>query len=213
MKNIDRLFNDTLADHASSPSPALWERVEATLPQGRGSAMWVRWAAVLVPALVAAGIWMSTRPQATESIASQTVAPALQPVESIKPVLVAENTASRKTTTRKKPATKPQVVSVPNTETIPAAAVEETTVFEDITLEPVVLEEEAVMVETPKPLVLVYTLEPVATKTSEIADRNTLDRVVDFARTVKHSDPIGDIRGLKDELFALDLRKKQPKKN
>jgi hypothetical protein len=187
--------------------------VEASLPQPGHTVAWMRWAAVFVPALVAAGLWFSTRTETEPSIAKQTIAPALQPVESVKPEVKAEDMPVATITSRKKTLTTAPIASTPIVEPEPAV-VEETMAFEDITLEPVTLEEEVVVaVETPKPMVLVYTLDAVATPAPQEAERNTLNRVVDFARTVKHSDPIGDIRGLKDELFALDLRKKQPKKN
>lgn len=213
MKDIDRLFGETLANHTSAPSDGLWNRVEASLPQPGHTVAWMRWAAVFVPALLAAGLWFSTRTETEPSIAKQTVAPALQPVESVKPAVKAEDMPVATITSRKKTLKTAPIASTPIVEPEPAV-VEETMAFEDITLEPVTLEEEVVVaVETPKPMVLVYTLDAVSTPAPQEAERNTLNRVVDFARTVKHSDPIGDIRGLKDELFALDLRKKQPKKN
>lgn len=174
----------------------------------------MRWAAVLVPALVAAGLWMNTRPEAPQPVATQIIAPAVQPVESVGQKATPAPSAIAQTSPRKKSSLKTKVVTAPIAVVTSASVVEETVVMDDIAIEPIVLEEEvAAVAESPKPLVLVYTLETIATEAPDGADRTTLDRVVDFARTVKHSDPIGDIRGLKDELFALDLRKKQPKKN
>lgn len=213
MKDIDRLFSDTLADHVTSPSSGLWERVETQLPETGHARTWMRWAAVLVPTLVAAGLWMNTRPETPLPVATQTIAPALQPVEAVGEKEVPELAPIAQTSPRKKSTRKASVAAAPIAEATPAV-VEETAALADIAIEPIVLEEEvAVVVESPKPLVLVYTLETVVTEAPDGGDRNALSRVVDFARTVKHSDPIGDIRGLKDELFALDLRKKQPKKN
>lgn len=174
----------------------------------------MRWAAVLVPALVAAGLWINSRPDATQPVATQTIAPVLQPVETVVQKTEPQPSTIAQTPARKKSTSPATVATAPIAEVTPASEVEETMVLDDIAIEPIVLEEEvAVVAESPKPLVLVYTLETVATEAPDGADRTTLDRVVDFARTVKHSDPIGDIRGFKDELFALDLRKKQPKKN
>lgn len=88
--------------------------------------------------------------------------------------------------------------------------------MEEITIEPVTLEEETiVLVDEPvKPMTLVYTLDEVALAPDEGTKKESaLNRVVEFAQAVKHSDPIGDIRGFKDELLALDLRKKPSKKN
>lgn len=215
MKDIDRIFSETLAHHTTPPSAGMWERVEAGLTEHRGSTAWMRWAAVFVPVLLAAGIWLATKPEPTQPVAQQAVTPVLQPVE-MAPVVAPATQAVAKAPSRKRPAPSVVMTPAPIAEPVPTH-VEETVAFEEITLEPVALEEEvAEVVITPqatKPLVLVYTLDAVATPQTEDAERNTLNRVVDFARTVKHSDPIGDIRGLKDELFALDLRKKQPKKN
>jgi hypothetical protein len=214
MKETDRLFSDTLEGHVTSPSSGLWERVEFQLPRPTHATTWMRWAAVLVPALVAAGLWMNTRPETSQPVATQTIAPALQPVESVGQKAVTEPAPIAQTSPRKKATPKVRIATAPIAEATPASAVEETVALDEMAIEPIVLEEEvAVVAESPKPLVLVYTLETIVTEAPDGADRNTLDRVVDFARTVKHSDPIGDIRGLKDELFALDLRKKQPKKN
>lgn len=214
MKDIDRLFSDTLVDHVSSPSAGLWERVETQLPQPGHARTWMRWAAVLVPALVAAGLWINTRPEEPQQVATQTIAPVLQPVETVVQKTEPQPSPIAQTPARKKSPSPATVAPAPIAEVTPASEVEETMVLDDIAIEPIALEEEvAVVAESPKPLVLVYTLETVATEAPDGADRTTLDRVVDFARTVKHSDPIGDIRGFKDELFALDLRKKQPKKN
>jgi hypothetical protein len=87
--------------------------------------------------------------------------------------------------------------------------------IEDVTIEPVemVIEAPEKTTEVQKPIVLVYTLERVGTPVPEAEKPSTFERAVEFARTVKHSDPIGEFRGMKDELFALDLRKKSTKKN
>ncbi len=67
---------------------------------------------------------------------------------------------------------------------------------------------------------LTYTLqeieEPVMSE-SLVADNQqkekSFKKVIDFARTVKNSDsPIGNLRSMKEELFALELKKKNSSK-
>lgn len=85
--------------------------------------------------------------------------------------------------------------------------------MEDLTIEPqspITIAETVAEPET-KPVVIVYTLETIASDAAE--KPSSLERVVEFARAVKHSDPISNLRGFKDELLALDLRKKSTKKN
>lgn len=219
MNNIDRLFNDTLQSH-STPAPAgLWERVESGLPvAGTTSRLsWMRWAAIIVPAMVAVGMWMSRPEDQASSIAVDTNPITTNPSE------VVPSPANRETVAAvaKRPArvkTTRQLQVVAQDQPIQAAEVrivEELPLPEEIAIEPEALESETIAAETetPKAIVIVYTLETVAAPDDAARKETSLDKVVEFARTVKHSDPISDIRGLKDELFAFDFRKKQTKKN
>jgi hypothetical protein len=69
------------------------------------------------------------------------------------------------------------------------------------------------------PIVLTYTLETIEEKTAEtkteatvaVVDQkeSSLKRAVKFARNVKNGDtPLIGLRGMKDELFARELKKK-----
>ena len=68
-----------------------------------------------------------------------------------------------------------------------------------------------------KPIVLVYTLDTVAPQAEEgasaVEKKSSIQRVVAFANDVKHSDPLSEFRGMKEELLAINLRKKTSKKN
>ncbi len=220
MNAIDRLFNEQLEGHSTTPSSEAWERIETRLNAGTNPRAWIRWAAVLLPAIAAAGIWMS-RPAEEASIA---VKPAqVQPVtpigtEPVQRVEVKVNerpaVAKAKTIRHQQPVAvaAPNVVAEPD---LPIAAVTllpESAPLEELTIEPIIetVETVAIAPQT-QPLVIVYTLDPVVEAAAE--KPSSIARVVEFARSVKHSDPIGDLRGLKDELLALDLRKKSTKKN
>lgn len=213
MNAIDRLFQDQLEGHSTPPSAGAWERIEAGLTKKTSPLAWMRWAAVLVPAVVAAVIWMN-RPVASTQVVAQ--------AETIRPVPVAPETTPAPAVVKDRPATSRRIASgkpalAPPTEVdLPIEAVAllpEAAPMEDLIIEPqspITITETVAEPET-KPVVIVYTLETIASDAAE--KPSSLERVVEFARAVKHSDPISDLRGLKDELLALDLRKKSTKKN
>jgi hypothetical protein len=212
MNNVDRIFSEKLGGHTSAPPLRAWEKVEATLSvPAVGS--W-RWAAVLVPIVVAAG-WMMTRTETVQpQIAAKNTpakpAPAqVVPVQETKPP--SEPVAIRRKSVQ--PVSVVALPAEPATETI--AANPETTPMEEITIEPVELITEVTdpspVAAVEKPIVIVITLDAVVD--AQDADKKPLERVAEFAMAVKHSDPIGSLRTVKDELFALDLRKKSTKKN
>lgn len=215
MKDIDRLFSDALQGHTTTPPAGLWERVESTLPTTSGRQAWFRWAAVLVPAFVAAGIWLGRAVEQPAPLAAEktVTTPSVTPPAS-KQEPVAVNTPGRKRINTGNKVQQTASAEIP-AQAIEVRLVEEMAVPEEITIEPIALdvEETTVEPETDSPIVLVYTLEPVVAPGEAAQKETSLDRVVEFARAVKHSDPIADIRGLKDELFAFDFRKKQTKKN
>ena len=213
MKNIDRLFSQVLDQHTTTPTAGLWERVESGLPVAREHARWMRWAAVLVPVFVAAGLAV-TRFEGSESIVENVVTNPVPVVD--EPKAVQQEPVAVSAPQRKKKRSLPPNQQVTVSQVVPPVTISspERVAPEEIVIEPVSLEVELVAVEkeTRKPIVIEYTLDPVITAQAERKE-TSLNRVVEFARAVKHSDPIGEVRGLKDELFAFDFRKKQTKKN
>lgn len=211
MNNIDHIFRDGLAEHTTAPTAGMWERVSSAIPSATPHHAWYRWAAVMIPVLAAAGLWIG-RPASEPVVAVKEIGPVqtprVQPVEKESALASVATPSKRKAVHRA--AAKKEVHVAPTQATLQP----EIASMEEITLEPVVLEAETVVaVEEPvKPMTIEFILEPVVTENAAPKE-NALTRVVGFAQAVKHSDPIADIRGLKDELFALDLRKKQPKKN
>jgi hypothetical protein len=69
-----------------------------------------------------------------------------------------------------------------------------------------------------KPIVLVYTLDPVIPVTQPVAVDNSkkdsqLEKVVKYARDVKNGDSPFGLRVVREDLFAHDPKKKTPTKN
>lgn len=217
MNNIDRIFSDALESHSTPTPTGLWDRVAPGLPAATSRLAWMRWAAIVVPVVAAVGMWMNRPEEHGSRLAAEQPVVSPTPAATV-PIPVKEESVAA--LTPRQPKIKKSIQANPTASTQPIQAVESRIVEElptpeEITIEPVVLEAETVAAKTeaPKPIVLVYTLESVAAPDDAARKETSLERVVEFARTVKHSDPVGDIRGLKDELFAFDFRKKQTKKN
>jgi hypothetical protein len=216
MNHIDRIFSDALGEHTSTPSAGLWERVEPALPVDARSASWLRWAAIWIPILFAAGFWLtSPQPEMKSSVALQVTTPVSTPAVAEPASPAQHEPLAFQPTTRKSTRAAGRNKNTQPV-TIEATTLPEVASMEEIAIEPLTLEEETIAIvdEPVKPMTLVYTLDEVALAPDEGTKKESaLNRVVEFAQAVKHSDPIGDIRGFKDELLALDLRKKPSKKN
>ena len=80
-------------------------------------------------------------------------------------------------------------------------------------IEPVV--EKLVAPQQRKPIVLEYTLAAISSDNldGENKKSSSIQKVVEFTQNVKHSDPLAEIRTIKEGLMALDFRKKSGKKN
>ncbi len=218
MNNVDRIFSEKLEGYSSAPPAGAWEKVEMVVSKRPATNHW-RWAAVLLPLVIAAG-WMLTRTEnnSTEVLSANipvSTAPAPVAASSGKAAVQEKITSPQSVAVRRK-SVQPVGPITPTltriTETIVANP--ETSLPEAITIEPTELiaevTEPAPLPVVEKPIVIVITLDPVF---EAPAEKKPLEKVADFAMAVKHSDPIGSLRTVKDELFALDLRKKSTKKN
>lgn len=221
MNNLDSLFNDKLANHSMAPSEAAWERINARLSKKNNGTTWLRWAAVLIPAMMLSGlIWWSRTTPSAEVLVNESTQPAPTPVTHEQVKVTTEPTPIASTAKPGKADRNPvtNTTSAPMTEKVAALAptkeaLPEVPTFNETTIEPIQEAAPAVAAAS-KPIVLVYTLPSIESSTPpEDAAVSSLGRVVEFANTVKHSDPLGDLRVMKAELFALDLRKKSSKKN
>lgn len=220
MNKLDKVFDGRFSDHSTAPSAAAWDRIEAGLSKKNSGIAWMRWAAVLVPATVAAALWLN-KPVETATVAqvpanveaqpgATTPTPA-RPQTDEAVVKPHQSPMTARVVTRKPQHRIPSITAEPE----PVVLQPEVTAIEDVTIEPapIAVETREIVTEVQKPIVLVYTLESVATPAAEAEKPSTFERAVELARTIKHSDPIGELRVMKDELFALDLRKKSTKKN
>jgi len=221
MNKLDRIFNEKLSGHTTTPSTASWSRIEAGLSKKNSAITWMRWAAVLLPGAVAATLWFNKPAEAPvitpvadnkETPAGTNVA-ALPTPQGDVPVAPQRAAQSASHVTRK--LQKPVPVTTPVPEAANQSPRPESIAMTEVAIEPAgaVSEVSEEVVAESKPIVLVYTLETISGPVEEEKKPSTFERAVELARTVKHSDPLGDLRVMKDEIFALDLRKKSTKKN
>lgn len=224
MNNVDRIFSEKLEGYTSAPPAGAWEKVEMVVSKRPATNQWlpiaIGRAAVLVPLVIAAG-WMLTRAENgnTETLtASAPVSAVPAPVA----VIHDAKTAPQPVAVRRKsvqPISPITPTLTPVAETIiakPETSSPETIPIAIGTIEPAELVAEVIEPAPPQtvdkePMVITITLESIAQAPD--ADKKPLEKVAEFAMAVKHSDPIGSLRTVKDELFALDLRKKSTKKN
>ena len=226
MSTLDELFKEKLADHTTPPSADVWQKVEASLSKKNNTIVWLRWAAVfLLGGLLLGTLWLQQEKIAAPL--SQTVKPVQK---QIVPEIKIRNQSSIANAEEAKKSlfSKRKINRSANPKTIPQGLplnIEVTEVVEDKSIAQNVSLHETLVHHEKKSqsIVLTYTLDPVETPAKmpgSVVDQPTvaatdhkkeksLRRMMKLASDVKNSDsPLSGLRGMKDELFALDLKKK-----
>lgn len=222
MKTMDKLFSEKLEDHVVAPSAAAWDRLEKNLDHRHTGAIAWRWAAVL--ALVVIGglyAWMSDAPKSTVAVKNE------QPNQPASPTIPTEAKtpapSQEKHLTQSSPRKSKRVVTPPVKEEAFDQPVVTNPEPESVIVAPseVMVAAAEVTPKAEKGIVLTYVLAPLEENQPDEAlvtakadgKENSLKRVLDIARNVKNSEsPIGELRDMKEELFAFDLKKKSATK-
>ena len=222
MNKLEELFKEKLSDYAIATPNRTWEKVEAGLSKKNKTIIWLRWAAVfLLGGLLLGSLWLQRQDN------SRTLAKENQPAvrkeegpiqKSVPPMFIEQKSIAKNVRKRKEnkinPAP-PLLQSVATSEKAPrteAPSPAPTPPGE-------IPAPEITKLSSPisHGIVLTYTLGPVELLIADAADGKrdkSLKRMVDFAMNVKNSDsPIGGIRVMKEDLFALELKKKTTSKN
>lgn len=181
----------------------------------------MRWAAIVIPGTILGFIWLGQPNPSGSQVATvpASIAPAVvatpNTLQLPQPTVEKEATPNKKERLHRKELTPENLQQRTQPQEKTASLPESVTPLEDVTIEPAPEATPLAAIHETKPIVLVYTLEPIASRVVPQAEekKTPLGRVVQFANTVKHSDPIADLRGMKDELLAIDLRKKSTKRN
>ena len=221
MNQVDRLFNEKLSDHSVAPPASTWDRIEAGLAKKNSTVLWMRWAAILVPATILGLLYLGKPGTTTNKLAevkkpTQTtvsVAPTGNAIPSVPQITNAPAKERRKPVSKQKEVQQPITGISQEDAEVTISLVEPVGPQEEIMIEP--SPEPVVLVaQEVKPLVIVYTLESILPSAELVTKKpSSLERVVKIAQAVKYSDPLGDLRMMKDGLLAIDLRKKSTKKN
>lgn len=220
MSKLDKLFKGKLADHVVAPPSGAWQKVETGLSKKNDTIVWLRWAAVfLMGGLLFTAFWLNEK-GTPERVANESTP--TQPnhekeiQKAVRPALTEEKTETRKV--KNTPGARKEMAKSGNPQVVIEQAVKEKVTQQ--TAEPVLQEviAEPVAKEVLKPIVLVYTLGPVDSTprqtVSTVSDKkeSSIKKVMGFAITMKNSDPLSELRVMKEDLFALDLRKKTTSK-
>ena len=227
MSKLDELFERKLADHTIAPSSGAWKNVESRLSKNNKTVIWMRWAAAfLFGSLLFSLLWIGNR-ETSLPVANET--PLAQP--KIKIDLVPLVTEVKKESNPVDKQKNKEIHQLNQRVQPTSAAIHASSVKEEITEEPIHVAEvqnfnslEIIKhAETPKSMVLTFTLDPVefsqaentgekVAATEEKKDKS-FRRMMKAANKMKNSEsPLGEIRNMKEELFALDFKSKTTNK-
>ena len=223
MSTLDDLFKDKLENHSIIPSPEAWNKVEAGLTNKKRPVIWLRWAAVfLLGGLLVGTFWLREKDAPVVLTQKKEI-----PTKTETPVKREESSKENKSENQK---AQPAVAIERHPKQSPPQQVQQTIVQQEVAqiipennITSTVAEEIPAVVKTTQPassaIVLTYTLDPIENKKVEATSEavaassmkkdNSLKRAMKFARDVKNSDaPFSELRVMKEELFALDFKKK-----
>lgn len=215
MSKLETLFKEKLAGHMEAPPAGAWQKVEARLSKKNKAVVWLRWAAVFILGALLFTTFLLTEQGPAERVAKDSRPTQLRNERDIQNAtqdsLAVDTKEAKKiknVSGAKKAHTKSAVQQL-----LKEPEVEQETA--QLTIQPSdqVMQAEPVTVER-KPIVLVYTLGPVdsappqteATATDK--KDSSIKKVMEFALNMKNSDPLSELRVIKEDLLALDLKKK-----
>ena len=227
MNKLDELFKEKLSEYTVAPSAGAWDKVETGLSKKNSTIAWLRWAAVfLLGGLLLGSLWLQRQDSSLPLSKVEESIPQKQETEIQKSTTPA--VTENKSATIKKIAGRRKAVNLnpanafqASDEKAVAQKEEEQSSIPPQVLETPSIEVAKVSTKASQGIVLTYTLGPVEPRLEEVADAATaekkdksLKRMVDFAWNVKNSEsPLSGIRVMKEDLFALDLKKKTTSKN
>ncbi len=225
---IDKLFSRKLADHSMSPSAGAWSRIESGLSKKNKFVIVWRAAAVFVLLGLLTGSWFYWQSEQNEQagLATNKVVPnektpelmeapevTLQKEESVQQVASNSYQEQKQTTQQgKKKITQQPPAPIIN-EPEPTLAIVEAELIKTETAEVT-----QAVAKTEKPIVIEFTLDPVPSTKTAIAEateeKPALKKIWDKALDIKNGDAeLGGLRMAKNELFALDFKKDKSKRN
>lgn len=218
MEKIDQFFREKLESHSEEPSLQVWNTLEDKLTKKNKGLVWRIAAGIALIAISTYAIVLitqNTNSEITSSIAEEVNAEPPQEVAPLvqeEPKLVTKSNQTASVKVKQKEVTQQnQVEPAIEIDNSVAVVAPEFTVSEPIIP---VAEVVAVPKEEVKPIVLVYSLAAIDDPKNEIDKKSGLGKVLSKANEIKNSEnAVGNIRQLKDDLFAFEFIKKSSEKN
>lgn len=233
---IDKFFNQKLSGHSIAPNPEAWSRVAGGLSKKNKTIVWFRAAAAILILMLAGMLWYYTSQTAIvdaeqlqtaekiEAVQEETPSETLELEPMTEEIIIAESVGATETESSERnqlAQRRTSQPSVPKNEPIPSVQelVQESVSEVTIAALPESLEpkqvEEAISLETTKPIVIVYELKPIPTipdtegEFLELPEkRSTLRKVLTLANDVRSGESkIGGLRQAKEEILAFNFKK------
>ncbi|MEQ8304787.1 MAG: hypothetical protein RIB47_15435 [Cyclobacteriaceae bacterium] len=239
MNKIDNFFKGKLLEHSSSPSNASWSKIEAGLAKKNNKAIWLRIAAALLVGGLSVSIWYASQDsngsgqelsdnqiEATPEVKEEAMDERQNDFDRNRTNQVAVASAEDRNEVineqEKEKESKSSAMrineSVTTSESLPPT---ENLIAMEIATPETLPEEVKLKTDTPKPVVIEYTLASIETPSSEkaevldIATRKTgIKKVLEIAGEVRSGESsLSSLRQAKNELFAFNFIKEKEERN
>ncbi len=222
---IDQFFKEKLAEQSVPPPASAWAAVESRVAKKKRSFPWAwRIAAALLVFVLPLGLWLSLRtgPSGEAMQVSRTDGTPQGAIDSV--ALPRNSPPATIAASEQQPSETNQVKQSPSLKARPqdkAFNAQTAQVVDTVhkTVAPItdaVAETQtAVAVVQPKPIVIEFSLDPVAPPvvTAEATEKKGLQRFLEKAREVKNGESDLGLREATHDLLAWGFRKDKPKRN
>jgi hypothetical protein len=220
---VDSIFKTKLEGHSLPPSGKAWEKLEANLSKKNKAIIWFRLAAAvaLIGIFTVAMLQWMDKGDAQPTLVIEDSKPKTPEVTQPETVKTQKAPSNRVETTKSVASITPTKKKQKNQEKLSAKADEPVVISENkeeiiTAIEPL---EKAEKVASEKSITLVFTLPTIKAKTNieegvaAVEEKKTaLQKVVETANDIRTGDVLGDLREVKNELFALEFKKDKSKK-
>ncbi len=217
-KQLDEFFRKKLEEHTFTPSVHAWDKIEAILPKKNKTVIVWRMAAALalMSGLLWAGLnWQESTPTELMQIKSEVVKPSESTLAKINPEKEKKKQEEKITYAKSQKITRRTSTTQNRTNQITSevAVIAETKIVARIEIaSATIMEEEASVTITQKPIVLEYRLEPVETiAIVQTETKKGFKGFLNAAKEMKNGEDGLGLQTLKDNILAFNFKKEKGK--
>jgi hypothetical protein len=221
---VDSIFKTKLEEHSLPPSGKAWEKLEANLSKKNKAIIWFKLAAAvaLIGIFILALLQWMDKGDTQPTLVIENSKPKTPEVTQPETVKTQKAPSNRVETNKSVASTTPSKKKKQKEEEKLSAKAEEPVLISEKKEEIITGNETLQKVEkvaSEKSITLVFTLPTIKSKTNieegvAVAEekKTALQKVVETANDIRTGDVLGDLREVKNELFALEFKKDKSKK-